>query len=104
MELAGIDAPPMVNGEVVFEAPWQSRAFGMARGLCARHHYEWDEFRRRLMEEIGTADPNAEYHYYDHFLAALIRLLDEKGICVKDDVRGREEIFAERKSGHDHVH
>ena len=104
MELIGVGAPPMVNGEVVFEAPWQSRTFGMAHALCARHLYEWDEFRQRLIEEIGAADQSADYHYYDHFLAALVRLLDEKGLCVEDDVRGREEVYAERQYGHDHAH
>ena len=104
MELTGAGAPPMANGEVLFEAPWQSRTFGMARALCDRGLYEWDEFRRRLIAEIETADPNTEYQYFDHFLAALVRLLDEKGLCVAHDVRGREKVYAQRPHGHDHPH
>ena len=104
MELTGAGAPPMANGEVLFEAPWQSRTFGMARALCDRGLYEWDEFRQRLIAEIETADPSTEYRYFDHFLAALLRLLDEKGLCVAHDVRGREEVYAQRPHGHDHPH
>ena len=32
--LDGRIAPPTANGEVVFEAPWQGRVFGMARLLA----------------------------------------------------------------------
>lgn len=101
---AAAEAPPMANGEVVFEAPWQSRIFAMARALCERGLYDWDEFRERLIAEIETADPGAEYHYFDHFLAALVRLLDEKGICLADEVGDRASTFAARPHGHDHHH
>ena len=38
-------APPMANGELLFEAPWQARVFGMARALSEQGLYTWDEFR-----------------------------------------------------------
>ena len=104
MELTGAGAPPMANGEFAFEAPWQNRTFAMARALCERGLYEWDEFRQQLIGEIETADPNTEYQYFDHFLAALVRLLDEKGLCETHDVRGREEVYAQRPHGYDHSH
>ena len=104
MDLSGDGAPPMLNGEVVFDAPWQSRIFGIARAMCERGLYEWDEFRDRLIAGIEKADPGAEYRYFDHFLAALVRLLDEKGYCVADDLQGRESAYADRPHGHDHSH
>ena len=45
VELAGDIAPPMANGELVFESPWEGRVFGMARVLCEQGLFEWDEFR-----------------------------------------------------------
>ena len=93
----------MANGEVVFEAPWQGRVFGVARALCEQGYYEWDEFRERLIDEIDTWDVSAgEYHYFDHFLAALTRLLDEKSLCAGVDIEHRSEEFAARPHGHDH--
>ena len=78
-ELSGAAAPPMVNGELAFDAPWQGRAFGIARGLAERGVYEWDDFRAALIEQIGGFDravetrdlhssvPTPEFHYYDQY-------------------------------------
>ena len=46
--LEGPAAPPAANGELVFEAPWQARLFGMAWSLCDAGLFEWDEFRAKL--------------------------------------------------------
>ena len=35
-EAEGPAAPPRANGELVFEAPWESRAFGIAIALVER--------------------------------------------------------------------
>ena len=96
----------MANGEIVFENPWQSRAFGMAKALCDRGLYEWDEFRVYLIAEIGKADAgeSGDFQYFDHFLAALQNLLDEKGICRRGEISRTTELFAERPHGHDHDH
>ena len=51
----GPEAPPRRNGELVFEAPWESRAFGMAVALCEQGLFEWEEFRRCLIAEIYGA-------------------------------------------------
>jgi len=95
-------APPMANGEVVFEAPWQSRVFGMARALCEQGLYDWDEFRQRLIDEVAGHERDEEYRYFDHFLAALTRLLDDKQVCSVDEVVDRSSVFAARPHGHDH--
>ena len=60
MPLDGTTAPPMANGELIFELPWQGRIFGMARALCNSGLYEWDEFRDHLIAEISTWDAAAE--------------------------------------------
>lgn len=107
--LDGEIAPPTANGEVVFEAPWQGRVFGMARLLAEQGYYSWDEFRAHLIEKIGAwdrsaaaADPKASYRYYDHFLAALQALLAEKGLLDSAALEARHQAFAERPHGHDH--
>ena len=107
--LDGDLAPPTENGEVVFDAPWQGRVFGMARLLAEEGHYSWDEFRAHLIEKIGAwdrsaeaADPAVAYHYYDHFLAALQSLLAEKGLLDASQLEARHETFAARPHGHDH--
>jgi nitrile hydratase accessory protein len=107
--LDGAIAPPTANGEVVFDAPWQGRVFGMARLLADQGHYTWDEFRAHLIEKIGdwdrsaaAEDPGEDYRYYDHFLAAFQALLAEKGLLDDSQVEVRHRAFAERPHGHDH--
>ncbi len=104
LELIGVVAPPMLNGEVVFEAPWQSRTFAMARALCERHFYEWNEFRERLIDEIDKVKPGSDFCYFDYFLAALVRLLTEKCLCEIYDLISLEKIYEDRPRGHDHDH
>jgi nitrile hydratase accessory protein len=107
MELNGTSAPPMANGEVVFEQPWQSRVFGLARVLCESGHYSWDDFRERLIVRIRQweeTSSNADYAYFDCFLAALSDVLDSSGLCSTDIVDQRTAEFAARPHGHDHTH
>jgi len=109
--LDGQLAPPMANGEVLFDAPWQGRVFAMARVLAEAGHYTWDEFRAHLIGQIGvwdsaqaTAESGADYRYYDHFLAALQALLAEKKLLAPTVMEDRVRTFAERPHGHDHDH
>lgn len=99
-------APPMSNGEVVFEAPWQGRVFGMARVMAASGVFDWMEFRACLIDELAAAGRPAEggFAYYDHFQRALERLLASKGILSADALTERARGLAERPPGHDHSH
>lgn len=106
MELEGRVAPPRANGEVVFEAPWQGRVFGMARALCEGGLYEWDEFRVYLIEAIDAWEKGhgvgEAYDYYDLFLSAFTKLLEKKGVCLERELAAKSEAFAARPHGHDH--
>jgi nitrile hydratase accessory protein len=104
-DISGPAAIPRRNGEPVFNEPWESRIFGAAVALCERGLFEWDEFRERLIEEIAAADagrdaPAQPSPYYEHFLAALERLLIDKGICVKEEIE--RLMNAEPPVEHDH--
>lgn len=96
----------MANGELLFEAPWEGRVFGISRVLCESGLYEWDEFREHLIATIerweATHGVGEAYHYYELFLCALTSLLEEKGICLEHELEQRAEAFASRPHGHDH--
>ena len=106
----GPAAPPRANGELVFREPWESRAFGIAVTLHEQRLFTWDEFRQLLIEEIARwehANPGARteaegYRYYEHWLAALERLLAEKGLCGVPELEERSAQLAARPAGHDH--
>lgn len=101
--------PPRSNGELVFEAPWEGRAFGLAVALAEGGRFEWADFRTLLVEETAADDARqaaggAARPYYVRWAAALERLLAERGWVEADDLAVaacREEQKGEHKA---HVH
>ena len=72
----------------VFSAPWEARAFAIALKLSEAGHFTWDEFRDHLIAEVRASDrirardgTSDHGEYYDNFLHALERLLEEKGLA-----------------------
>lgn len=105
LDAGGPAAPPRRNGELVFEAPWESRLFGVTLALCEAGRFEWEEFRRLLIEEIARADAatgGGSTGYYACWHTAFERLLAAKGLCVGAEVDARVRALAERPAGHDH--
>lgn len=106
LDSAGPAAPPRDNGELVFAAPWESRAFGVALALHDAGRIDWEDFRRSLIREIGeweAAHPSREgWNYYECWLRALERLVSTQGLISTGDLRGRLDVLAARPPGHDH--
>jgi nitrile hydratase accessory protein len=108
LEGAGREAPPRENGELVFAAPWESRAFGVAAALVERGLFDWDEFREALIAEIAAWEAQPAGHepwsYYARWQAALEQLLARKGVCARMEVEARSDALAALPPGHDHDH
>jgi len=84
-EMTGAAAPPRRNGELVFEAPWQGRAFGMAIAVVQRLGLEWKDFQQRLIAAIAA---HPERPYYDCWVAALEQLVLDYGVVERGELRG----------------
>ena len=97
-------APPRSNGELVFAAPWESRAFGLAISMVESGQFDWDEFREHLAARIalGEREGTAHRSYYECWLDALETLSVERGVIDAQDVGDRARVLAERAPGHDH--
>jgi len=69
----------------VFREPWEAQAFAMALTLHGRGVFTWPEWAATLAAEIRRAqaagDPDTGETYYRHWLAALERLVAEKGVA-----------------------
>jgi nitrile hydratase accessory protein len=106
LALAGTAAPPRRNGELVFEAPWESRLFGLTFALYEAGLFGWEEFRALLCQEIGAWEeehPSREgFRYYTCWQAAFERLLSEKGLCSFLELDDLTRALAARPTGHDH--
>ena len=110
-EMLAASAPlPRSNGELVFEEPWQARAFGLAVGLVSEQGLDWEEFRGRLIDEIGAwerehGDAPGAYSYYERWLAALERLVLETGMASAEEIEAEvHRVAAEDEHGHDRTH
>ncbi len=88
-------ALPRKNGELVFEAPWEGRAFGMAVALNEKGEYEWREFQSMLAAEIADAEQNNDSStYYERWLASLEKLLLDKGMLEAKELEVRTTEYA----------
>ena len=81
---AEIPSIPRDDEGPVFREPWQAQAFAMALKLHERGVFTWPEWAATLADEIKRAqaagDPDTGETYYLHWLAALERLVAEKGV------------------------
>ncbi|MCI0429483.1 MAG: nitrile hydratase accessory protein [Rhodospirillales bacterium] len=71
-----------------FEAPWQARIFAAVVSLADAGCFRWEEFQQRLIAEVGRGDGDPG-RYYAHWLAAVEKLLTEKGLLTSDRLAGR---------------
>ena len=87
-DMVGPAALPRHNGELVFDAPWQGRALGLALGLVQATGLGWDSFRRRLVDAV-TAAP--ERPYYESWAVALEALAVDAGLVTVAALDERSE-------------
>jgi hypothetical protein len=70
-----IDSLPRRNGELAFDAPWQSRAFGLAAAVVENAlGGDWEPFRQQLVAAIAD-DP--ERPYWHSWIVALEHVLED---------------------------
>ncbi len=108
LDIEGPAAPPRSNGELVFEEPWQSRAFGLAVTLHDASALSWDDFREHLVTRINdwerTHPPAECWSYYRCWLQALESVVADRGMVGATEVADRAATLADRPAGHDHTH
>lgn len=82
----------------MFAEPWQAQAFAMAVHLSEAGCFTWHEWAQALGEQLRSAaargEPDDGSHYYEHWLAALERLVTAKGLSDAAKLRERKEQWA----------
>ena len=83
----------------MFAEPWQAQAFALAVKLSEAGYFTWKEWAETLATELSDADqrgqPDDGSHYYDHWLAALERLVTSKGLADSAALFDRKEAWAD---------
>jgi Nitrile hydratase beta subunit len=86
-DIDGPAAPPRRNGELVFDAPWQSRAFGLAAAVVdTRFGGDREPFRQRLIAAVA-ADPARSY--WESWASALEDLVVAEGLVTSGELERR---------------
>jgi nitrile hydratase accessory protein len=97
-------ALPRKNGELIFEAPWEARAFGLAITLNEQGTYPWSDFSQGLSQEIATAEAAGDVSsYYERWLATLERLIIGRGLVTREELDSML-IEQARHDEHEHDH
>src|SRR5215470_6173852 len=86
----------------VFREPWEAQAFAMTVALHERGLFTWSEWTAVLGDEIKQAqakgDPDTGDTYYRHWLAALERIVAEKGVADSASLVRTREAWARAAS------
>ncbi len=96
--LSDLPRLPRDEGGPLFAEPWQAQAFALAVNLSEQGHYTWKEWAAALADELQAADrrgePDDGSRYYEHWLAALERLVTAKGLTDPAALLTRKEAWA----------
>ncbi|MFI5058077.1 MAG: nitrile hydratase accessory protein [Candidatus Acidiferrales bacterium] len=96
---AALPRLPRDEGGPVFAEPWEAQAFALAVKLSEQGHFTWKEWAAALADELKAAancgEPDDGSRYYQHWLAALERLVAAKGLSDPAALLARKEAWAE---------
>lgn len=87
------------GSEATFAEPWQAQAFALVVHLHSKGAFTWQDWANALADEIKRAAARGERddgaRYYEHWLAALERLVRERGLAESAALAERKEAWAE---------
>ena len=93
VNLGALPALPRDDAGPVFKAPWEAQAFAMTVSLHARGAFTWREWADALAAELAAATARGEAddgsRYYEHWLAALERLIAGKKLIAGRELERR---------------
>lgn len=87
-ERAAVQAglPPGLD-EPAFAEPWQAQAFALTIALHDKGLFSWSEWANALSLEVKRPEAAPDGgDYYEHWLAALEKLLAVKGVAMPEAV------------------
>jgi nitrile hydratase accessory protein len=107
LDVAGPAAPPRLNGELVFAAPWERRVFGLTLALVESGVIDYEPFRQALISEVAgwerSGQSEEEWSYYLCWARALEALLADQRALIPAELDTRVQILGQRPHGHDHT-
>ena len=97
--LSDLPRLPRDEGGPVFAEPWQAQAFALAVKLSEQGHFTWKEWAATLADELKAAadrgEPDDGSRYYEHWLAALERLVTAHQLSTPGELQQRKDDWAD---------
>jgi nitrile hydratase accessory protein len=97
--IAALPKLPRDEEGPVFAEPWQAQAFALAVKLSQQGHFTWKEWAAALAAELQAAErrgePDDGSRYYQFWLTALERLVQDKGLLDSASLAERKEAWAD---------
>jgi nitrile hydratase accessory protein len=95
-DLTALPTLPRDEEGPVFRAPWEAQAFGMTLALHERGLFTWKEWADRLAVEIaGAREGDDGTRYYELWLTALEKLVDDKKLVLDAELAIRRDEWAQ---------
>jgi nitrile hydratase accessory protein len=95
---SGLPRLPRDEGGPVFAEPWQAQAFALAVRLSEQGHFSWKEWAAALAAELKAAsdrgEPDDGSHYYEHWLAALEKMVTARRLTDSAELNTRKDAWA----------
>lgn len=101
--LSALPRLPRDDEGPVFAAPWQAQAFALAVKLNEAGVFTWSEWAATLGAELAAAGRGDTVDaYYEHWLSALEKLVEEKGTLSHAERLARRDAWdrAARATAH----
>lgn len=96
---------PVADQELVFNAPWEAKAFAIVNHLAKEEHYTWSEWTQYLVNEIASAEQQTpdSLTYYEKWVMACEKLLADKGLLDAQAISAKiDALMAEKAAEHPH--
>ncbi len=102
--LPAIDALPRIptdaNAEVIFNTPWEAKAFALVVQLYQQGHFDWPEWAAQLSAEIAAApDDDDGSGYYLLWLRAAEKIVAAKALCGEAEITTRKQTLEADQGG-----
>ena len=100
---------PRRSGNVAFNHPWEIRAFSITTAMHHDGAFDWPEFQGELIRSVqdweSSHDTTTGWSYYDRWMEALERLLEDKGMLsiTELDQRTAEVLSTPANAHHQHA-
>lgn len=90
--------------ELVFNAPWEAKAFAIVNQLAALEHYTWPEWTQYLSSAIAATekDTSDAVPYYEQWVTACEKLLADKGLLDAQAIDERIHELAAKQAAEHH--